>query len=548
MQDYYWLNRDTRTFLKRGYLEDGIEPEKRYREIAETAEKILGISGFANKFESYVKKGYFSLSTPIIANFGIQRALPISCNGSYVADTMNSILEKTTEIGMMTKNGSGTSLYIGKLRPRGASISVGGKSTGPVHFLELFETIVNVVSQSNVRRGGCAAYIDIEHSDIEEFLKIRSDGNTIQNLSIGVCISDDWMKSMISGDKDKRKIWTKIIQKRFESGYPYLFFSDTVNNNTVQVYKDKKLKIHASNLCSEIMLPSSELESFVCNLSSINLLHWDSIKNTDAIETLIYFLDAVMSEYITKTVQMPFMQAPNLFAKRHRALGMGVLGWHSYLQSKMIAFESMEAKLINSKIYKTIQEKSYQASKEMAERFGEPEVLKGYKMRNTTTMAIAPTTSSSFILGQVSPSIEPLNSNFFIKDLERGKFTFKNSFLEELLEQKGKNNHETWKDILVHGGSIQHLSFLSVEEKDVFKTFGEISQKEIIIQASQRQKYIDQGQSLNVMIPPKTSPKDVSKLYIEAWELGLKSIYYQRSSNPSQNLVRDILACKSCES
>ncbi len=546
--DYYWLNSDARTFLKRGYLQDGVEPEQRYRQIADAAEKILKIKGFADKFETYIKKGWYSLSSPIIANFGLERGLPISCNNSLCEDTMDSILTKVAEIAMMTKNGAGTSVYMGKLRPRGSQISSGGKSTGAVHFLEMFESVVNTVSQSNVRRGSCAAYLPIDHDDIEEFLEIRSEGHFIQNLSIGVCITDKWMKSMIDGDKHKRKIWMKVIQKRFESGYPYLFFTDNVNKNTSQIYKDKDLKIFCSNLCSEICLPSTESESFVCNLSSLNLLHWEEWKETDAVEVLTYFLDAVMTEYIDKVKNIPFMQAAHAFATNHRALGIGTLGWHSYLQSKMIPFESMAAKLLNGKIYRLIQEKSYVASREMAEKYGEPPLLKGYKMRNTTTMAIAPTTSSSFILGQVSPSIEPLNSNYFVKDLAKGKFTYKNPYLESLLKDKHKNTQEIWHSILVKGGSVQHLSFLTQEEKDIFKTFGEISQKEIIIQASQRQKYIDQGQSLNIMIPPETSIKDVNKLYIEAWELGIKTLYYQRSSNPAQELARNILECKSCES
>lgn len=546
--DYYWLNDDSRMFLKNGYLELGIEPEQRYRQISEMAEKILKIKGFADKFESYIKKGWYSLSSPIIANFGLKRGLPISCNGSLVDDSMESILEKLSEIGMMTKFGAGTSVFMGNLRPRGSKISVGGKSSGSVHFLELFESIVNVISQSNVRRGSCAAYLPIEHGDIEEFLKIKSDGNPIQHLSIGITITDKWMKEMIDGDKDKRKLWAKVIQKRFETGYPYIFFTDTVNNNSPQVYKDKGLKISASNLCTEIKLYSSPIESFVCNLSSMNLLHFDEWKNTDAIETLTYFLDAVMTEYIDKVKHIPSMRSAYNFAHNQRALGIGTLGWHSYLQSKMIPFESMEAKLINGKIYRLIKEKSYNASKEMAIKYGEPPLLKGYGMRNVTTMAIAPTTSSSFILGQVSPSIEPLNSNYFVKDLSKGKFTYKNPYLKELLLKKDKDTNEIWKSILVKGGSVQHLSFLTQEEKDIFKTFGEISQKEIVIQASQRQKFIDQGQSLNFMIPHDVSARDVSKLMIYAWEMGIKTLYYQRSTNPAQELSRNIMECSSCQS
>ena len=547
MEKYYWINEQSKTFLERGYLKPGQTPQERISEIAKCAEKILCCSGFADRFEEYVSYGWFSLASPVWSNFGNDKGLPISCNGSYVADTMDSILEKSAEVGMMTKHGAGTSAYFGDLRARGSAISKGGKSSGPVHFMELYDVVTNVVSQSNVRRGSFAAYMPIDHPDIDEFLNIKSEGNRIQNISIGVCITDTWMEEMINGDKAKRKTWAKIIQKRFESGYPYLFFTDTANNGAPKVYKDKNLKIHASNLCTEIFLSSGENESFVCDLSSLNLLHWDEWKNTDAVEILTYFLDAVMSEYIEKVKNVPFMRSAYNFAKSQRALGIGVLGWHSFLQSKMIAFESMEAKLLNVEIFKRIRERSIYASKEMAVRYGEPSLLEGYGLRNTTTMAVAPTTSSSFILGQVSPSIEPLNSNYFVKDLEKGKFTYKNPYLKTVLKNYDKDDKETWNSILIKGGSVQHLDFLTDQEKDVFKTFGEISQKEIVIQASQRQKYIDQGQSLNLMIHPNTSPKEVSELLINGWELKIKSFYYQRGTNPAQELARNILQCKSCE-
>ena len=545
-KDFYWLNKDSRTFLKRGYLEDGESPEDRIRAIADSAQKTLSIPGFSEKFQSYMAKGWYSLSSPIWANYGKKRGLPISCFGSYVEDTMEEILKKSTEVGIMTKGGGGTSGYFGALRGRGANISSGGKSNGPVHFLEIFETIANVVSQSNVRRGSFAAYLPVEHPDILEFLQIRSDGNPIQNLSIGVTISDAWMKEMLAGDKDKRKVWGAIIKKRFESGYPYVLFKNAVNRNSPQVYRDKGLEIYASNLCSEIALHSNKNESFVCNLSSMNLLHYDEWKNTDAVETLTYFLDSVMTEFITKCKDSPYMEAPMNFAKNQRALGIGVLGWHSLLQSKMMPFESMQAKFLNTEIHKLIQEKTQYATEQLASVYGEPPLLKGYGKRNVTTMAIAPTTSSSFILGQVSPSIEPLNSNYFVKDLAKGKFTYKNPYLESLLEKKEQNTPETWKSILIKGGSVLHLAFLSEEEKSVFKTFGEISQKEVVIQAAQRQKFIDQAQSLNIMVHPKSSPKDVSQLMIFAWEQGVKTLYYQRGTNPSQELGRNLLDCQSC--
>ena len=544
---YYWLNSHSRIFLERGYLKENITPELRVREIAERAENILGILGFADKFEDYMSRGFFSLATPVWTNFGNDRGLPVSCFGSYMSDTMDGILDKVAEVGMMSKLGGGTSGFFGDLRSRGSKISVGGESSGPVHFMELFDKVAEVVSQGSARRGSFAAYLPVEHPDVEEFLQIRSEGHSIQNMSIGITITDQWMKDMIEGNKEKRKTWAKIIQKRFETGYPYIMFIDNVNNNSTQVYKDQNLKISSSNLCSEITLNSDGENSFVCVLSSLNLLHWDEIIETDAIETLVYFLDAVNEEFISKTKNTKFMQAAHNFAKRQRALGMGALGWHSLLQSKMISFESMSAKLLNTDIWKKIRARADKASAELASLFGEPELLKGYGRRNVTTLAVAPTTSSSFILGQVSPSIEPLNSNYFVKKLAKGNFTYKNPYLKKLLKDKDQDKEEVWKDILVRGGSVQHLSFLSKEEKDIFKTFGEISQKEIVVQNTQRQKYIDQAVSLNLMIPPNCTAKEVSELLIYGWQNGIKTFYYQRSSNPAQELARSILTCSSCE-
>ena len=546
MTDYYWLNEDSRTFLERGGLK-GEAPEQRIKEIADTAESYLGIAGFSDKFSGYMAKGFYSLASPVWSNFGRKRGLPISCNGVYVPDRMDGILSKQSEVGMQTKHGSGTSAYFGELRGRGAKINSGGESSGAVHFMELFDRVAAVVSQGNVRRGSFAAYLPIEHPDVKEFLRIRSEGNAIQEMSFAVTVTDSWMQGMIGGDQDKKGLWASVIKKRYETGYPYIFFQDNANNQAPDCYKDQGMKIYASNLCNEISLPSKEDESFVCCLSSLNLIQWDEIVKTDAIETLTMFLDAVMEEYIQKTEHIPFMEASHNFAKRHRAIGMGVLGWHSYLQSNMISFESMEAKLLNSSIFKKIRNSSDEATEELANLLGEPLYCQGYGRRNTTTLAIAPTTSSSFILGQASPSIEPLNGNYFTKDLAKGKFSYRNPYLKSLLEEKGKDTDDVWLSILNSGGSVQRLPFLSEEEKDVFKTFGEISQKEIVIQAVQRQKFIDQGQSLNLMVAPNVPMKEVNQLMIYAWENGLKGLYYQRSANPSQELARSILNCSSCE-
>lgn len=544
---FEWANADSRTFLSRGYIDGNMTVEERVREIAKTAERILDRDGFADKFYDYMSRGFYSLSSPVWSNFGTKKGLPISCNNVYVEDSIESILSKHAEVGMQTKHGAGTSAYLGALRARGTEIKSGGKADGPVHYANMFETVVDVVSQGNVRRGSCAVYLDIEHPDIYEFLDAREVGSSIQNLSLGICITDAWMTSMIEGDAEKRTLWARVLRKRKESGYPYLFFTDTVNNNAPKAYKDKGRKIHSSNLCSEIALSSSADESFVCNLASMNCVTFDEWVNTDAVETMIFFLDAVMEEYIEKIKDMKFMESAYNFAVRWRALGLGQLGWHSYLQSKMIPFESFDAHMLAIKISKFIDDRSLMASQELAVEYGEPEGLLGYGVRNVTRCAIAPTTSSSFILGQVSPSIEPLASNYFTKDLAKGKFTYKNPYLAKALEVHGKNDDETWLSILQRAGSVQHLEFMSQEEKDVFKTFSEITPMSIVQQAAARQKYIDQAQSLNLLIAPDASIKDVNALIIEGWRLGVKTFYYQRSANPAQQLVRDIMSCSVCE-
>lgn len=546
-EDFFWLNDDSRTFLSRGYIDGDKTAEERIRDIGEAAADILNSYEFSDKFCTYMARGYYSLSSPVWSNFGTTKGLPISCNGVYVEDRMESILGKTAEVGMQTKMGAGTSAYLGSLRSRGTAINTGGTADGPVHFANLLETTVDIIAQGNVRRGSCAVYLDIESPDILEFLDTREEGSTIQNLSLGVTIGDEWMQSMIDGDADKRTVWARVLRKRRESGYPYLFFKDTVNNNKPQVLKDKERTIWASNLCSEIALPSAHDESFVCNLASMNLLTYDEWKLTDAVETMITFLDAVMTEYIRKTRGIQFMESSHNFAVRWRALGLGQLGWHSYLQSKGIAFESFDAMLLNAEIAKEIKERSIRASQDLAQKYGEPEGMKGYGLRNLTVAAIAPTTSSSFILGQVSPSIEPLASNYFTKDLAKGKFTYRNPYLKDVLAKHEQDNEETWVSILKRGGSVQHLDFLTQDEKDVFKTFSEISPLIIVQQAAARQKHIDQAQSLNILIHPDVSAKDVNALLIEGWKLGVKTFYYQRSANPAQELVRDIMNCAACE-
>ena len=545
--NFAWLNEDSRLFLERGYLLDGTTPENRIRAIANHAGKILNDPTFADRFHHYMARGYYSLSSPVWSNFGLSRGLPISCFGSYIGDSIYDIMRTTAEVGMMSKIGGGTSAYFGAIRPRGSDISNNGKSDGSFNFSKLFDTIIDVISQGTSRKGQFAGYIDIDHGDIDEWLDIHTEGNPIQLMYYGVCISNQWLEDMKAGDADKRRIWAKVLQRKAETGIPYLFFKDNANAGRPDVYKDRDMTVYASNLCTEIMLPASDEESFVCCLSSMNLLHYEEWKNTDAVETLTCFLDAVMSEFITKSADIPFLDRAHRFAKRHRALGLGVLGWHSYLQSQRIAFDSFAAMQKNNEIFRLLQEKTLAASKKLAAEFGEPEILTGYGRRNTTLMSIAPTKSSSFILGSVSPSVEPFKSNYHVKDLAKIKTTYKNPFLVELLEEKGLNTEKIWESILLNDGSVQHLAALTDEEKEIYKTFSEISQLAVIQQAAQRQKYIDQGQSINVMIHPDTPTRDINQLYLTAAELGLKSIYYQHSISAAQRFNRNLLNCSSCE-
>ena len=555
---FEWLNEHSRNFLEAGYLTEGVTPEGRILEVAKRAEEILKIPGYADKFYHYMSEGYYSLASPVWSNFGKKRGLPISCFGSHVDDDIGNILYTQSEVGMMSKLGGGTSGYFGKIRHRGAPIKNNGEASGAVHIMRLFESMVDVVSQGSVRRGRFSPYLPIDHPDIMEFLEIGTEGNLIQELTHGVTVTNEWMQEMIDGDVKKRTIWAKVLQSRGEMGYPYIFFTDNANNGAADVYRDKNHPIYASNLCTEIMLPSSSDWSFVCVLSSINVLHYDKWKDTDAVETMVYFLDAVITEFLEKLESYKdspnrddrqtflFMERAYNFAKENRALGLGVLGWHSLLQSKMHAFDSQEAYDLNSEVFQAIEKRSYKASKELAERFGEPEVLKGYGRRNATLNAIAPTTSSAFILGQVSQGIEPIWSNIYVKDIAKIKTTIKNPFLVKLLQEKGKDIPEIWRDIRDRDGSVQHLDFLTEEEKEVFKTYSEIDQMHIVYQAANRQNHIDQGQSVNIIVHPDMPTKEINKIHVTAWKLGLKSLYYQHSMNAAQKFKQK-KECASCE-
>lgn len=558
-QGYAWLTPESQQFLEMDYLAPGQTVDQRVDQICNHAAAVLGRPGFAARFKANVRRGWYSFASPVWANFGLDRGLPISCFGADIGDSVKSICQAHFEASMMSKYGGGTSGYFGRIRPRGSAIKDNGTSAGSVNFMRMFDTMVTVISQGSTRRGEYAAYQDVDHPDVLEFLAIRAEGNPIQKLLTGLCVPDAFMERMIAGDAQARKVWAAVLESRARTGFPYLLFVDNVNRGTVDVYRDKGMRINHSNVCSEIMLPDDAGdtlteqaaggepgESFVCDLGSMNVRHFDAWKDTDAVELKVAFLDAVMTDFIDRARNKSGMERAVRFAERHRALGLGQLGWHDYLQSKMVPFESMEAKRLNVEVAATIRRQAWAASAKLAAEYGEPELLKGYGRRNTTLTAIAPTKSSSFILGGTSEGIEPHRANYYIKDLQKGKFTVANKALAALLAEKGQDSPWTWDSILKNGGSVQHLDCLNENEKAVFKTFAEISPKEIVIQAAQRQKYVDQGQSLNLIIDPKVPLKDVNALYIEAWRLGVKSLYYQINQNAAQQLGRSILSCESC--
>jgi len=560
--DYHHLNEISLQVLSRGYLKAGVAHDAllaaavdRLEDMIEAAENILGFP--LPTLRHGAKRGWFSPSSPVWSNFGAGRALPISCNGSYMDDNLDSILWKVAEVGAMTGAGAGTSVAMSALRPFGTPISKGGESNGPVHFARLLQEDIEVVSQSSVRRGSCCIYLNVDHPDIEEWLKMRSIAggvhHKIQHLDFAVGLTDEFMEALETDPKGspRRNLMAKIRNKRRETGRPFIFFPGNANRAKPQVLKDLGIDIHASNLCTEIMLPSSPNESFVCNLSSANLLYYDEWKNTPFIREMIYFLDAVMSDYIDKiepdkNPKYRLLADAHRFAVRWRALGLGTLGYHSLLKSKMIPFESEDARALNIEVHKYIHEESIAASRWLAEKFGEPEGMKGYGMRNLTVNAIAPTQSSSVICGQVSKSIEPEEAVVFENDAAKVIFTQYCPIFREVLQRHGKDTADVWRSVMKQGGRVDHLDFLTDLEKEVFKPWIDIDQHEVVRQGIDRGVYVDQGQSMNIVLRNEATMKDDIDIIRAAWRGGLKSLYYRNGENAAQKKAREN-ACVACE-
>lgn len=544
-EDWYWLNSQSKEFLENGYIEGDIKDH--FQKIANKAEKILNKPGWADKFMNNLAKGYYLLPTPGITNYLHDKESAISCFGSYAQDSVEGLLLTDAEIGMLCKIGGGTSVSLSDIRKEGSPITGGGFADGVMKYIKRLQDTTSWISQRS-RRGKVAVYLDVEHPDIKKYLTIKDRISDIHEVPFAVIIGDEWIKSLKEGDLDKRETWSKIIKKKFETGFPYIMFKDNVNNNKPDIYKELGLNINNSNLCTEILLSNDHFSSFVCCIGAMNLVHFDEWKDTDAVEILLNLLDTFLLDFIEKNKDNPLMQRPVKFAREQMAIGIGASGWHSYLQRNMIPVESMQAKFKNTEIFKKLQEMSINASEKMAIEYGKAPILKSdkYKRRHVTLNAIAPNTSSSEIFGQWSQSIELTYSNYFIKALSKSKHSQKNYFLEKLLIHKNKNTEETWETIKNNNGSVQHLEFLSENEKNVFKTFSEVSPMELLIQNSTRTKYIDQGISFNTMIPFGTPAKEVSDYYLKAHELGIKTCYYQLNQSSAQTFTRrSILECDS---
>lgn len=549
-----WLTDEGLKNLQAGFLLTGETPSAMYRRLASTAARYLRQPEIESKIYDYLWRGWLCPATPVASNFGTDRALPISCYSLSVDDSVDGIFMGIHELAMLSKNGGGVGLCFSNVRGRGAPIRGNGVSEGIIPWLKCYDSTTTAVSQGAVRRGASAAYLDINHLDIDEFIRIRrptGDNNRqCQNIHHAVVVDDKFMNRLEAREEKAVNLWKEILKTRFETGEPYIMFGDNVNKANPQAYINNNLKVETSNICTEITLFTDKDHSFVCCLSSLNLARWDEWKDTDLVETAIFFLDAVMEEFIIKTRDMPGLARARRFAEKGRALGLGVLGWHTLLQSKMLPFDDTKANLLNSRIFKHINTKANLASKELARLYGEPIWCSGTGMRNTHLMAIAPTVTNSTISGNVSAGIEPIPANAFTRKGAKGTFIQKNSLLESILESHGRNDDETWKSIINGEGSVQHLEFLSQIERDVFLTAREINQLAIVKQAAARQRWIDQAQSINLFFPSNVDPKWFNKIHMEAWRLGIKTLYYCRTGSVLKGDVATRFyddTCKSCE-
>lgn len=576
-----WLKEDQRTVMSRGYLNNGQTPEQRFQEIIDAiqywtdkmsysyAQRIAnGDSGWCydydrvknigDRFKRYIESGWVSFSTPVLKSFGSKDNLPISCNHSILDDSLDDIYKGLHETGMLAKHGAGTAVNFSDIRPEGSNISTGGRSNTIMDWIELYADMMSKTAQNSQRRGFLTAYLSLDHPEIMEFLKIgtkeipKDKRRFFETITTGVTIPAGWRQALKEGDKEKRKIFTKVLNTRKEAGFPYILDEENSNKGICQAYIDKGMRIRSSNICIEAMEYTDYEKTFACCLSGVVLYYFDDWKNDpDFIFDMNIMLDCVIQEYIEKGSKISGLEKAVRFAKEHRAIGLGTTAFHSYLQKNNIAFGSMDSYFANNEIFSYLRKESDRASKWMAYNWGEPKMLKGYGERNTSRMAQAPKKTTTFVDGGTtmafSEGIEPHKFNYGEKKIAKLQVEFKNKELEKLLKSKGQDHEKIWDSIIDNNGSVQHLYFLSKHEKDVFKTFSEVSQADVIKLAAQRQKYIDMGQSINIMIHPDTPARDIITLHLMAFDEGLKSLYYQNGINAAQKFSQELMECSACE-
>jgi ribonucleoside-diphosphate reductase alpha chain len=565
-----WAN--TEIYVKtisRGYLLEGETPKDAYWRVATTTAKRLQKPEMASKFFDYIWKGWLNLASPVLSNTGTERGLPISCFGIDVADSIADIGGKNLEMMLLAKHGGGVGIGVNQIRSAGSKIRGNGTSDGVVPFIKIYDSTILATNQGSVRRGAASVNIDIEHGDFWEWLEIREPKGDVnrQSLNIHQCVivPDGFMQKVEAGDKEARKRWAAVLRKRRATGEPYIMFKGNVNSANPDAYKNNGLKVYMTNICSEIALHTDENHSFVCCLSSLNLAKYDEWKDTDLIYTATWFLDGVLEEFIQKAKYMRGFENSVRSAEKGRALGLGVLGWHTYLQERNIPFEGLTAQFETRKIFSQLKTESEKASRDLAKEYGEPLWCVGTGMRNTHLRAVAPTVSNSKLAGNYSPGIEPWAANVFTEQTAKGTFIRKNPTLEQALDLIGKNTKDTWDKILEDGGSVQGLDWMDdyyvhigealdkdwgtpihkdklkeapeaaedqfIPMKDVYKTFKEINQLELVKQAGVRQQYVDQAVSLNLAFPIEATPKFINQVHLEAYNQGIKTLYYMRTES-----------------
>ena len=557
-----WGNNDIyKQTITGGYLLPTETPREAYQRVAKTVAKRLYKPELSERFFEYIWNGWLCLASPVLSNTGTDRGLPISCFGIDVADSINDIGQKNLEMMMLAKHGGGVGIGVNMIRPAGAKITGNGTSDGVVPFCKIYDSTILATNQGSVRRGAASVNINIEHKDFLDWLEIREPKGDVnrQSLNLHQCavVGDKFMRRLEAGDSVSRNKWSKLLQKRKATGEPYILFKGNTNKANPSAYKDNALKVHMTNICSEIVLHTDESHSFVCCLSSLNLAKYEEWKNTNIIYDSIWFLDGVLEEFIQKAKYRKGFENSVRSAEKGRALGLGVLGWHTYLQEKGLPFEGLLAQFETRRIFSQIKIESERASMELAEIYGEPLWCKGTGMRHTHLRAIAPTVSNSKLSGNVSPGIEPWAANVFTEQSAKGTFIRKNPTLVKILRKHKLNTNEIWDKILADGGSVQAIDELDsvvlandIPAKDVFKTFKEINQLELVNQAGLRQQYIDQSVSLNLAFPSEAPPKWINKVHIDAWKKGVKTLYYMRTESV---LRGDIAAnamdpgCVSCD-